>query len=96
MYYSHDGGETYKDVSQLSTPPGSGGYWGHPIAEAALKDSTPVPWLSFNWNSLWGGLRRSLSNCWLNKVWLVDVVRSHLPMGLRPRHVWDGSDYLGH
>jgi oligoxyloglucan reducing-end-specific cellobiohydrolase len=55
MYYSHDGGETYKDVSQLSTPPGSGGYWGNPIAEAALKDGTPVPRLSFNWNQLWGG-----------------------------------------
>jgi oligoxyloglucan reducing-end-specific cellobiohydrolase len=55
MYYSHDGGNTYKDVSQLSTPPGSGGYWGHPIAEAALKNGTPVPWLSFNWNSEWSG-----------------------------------------
>lgn len=55
MYYSHDGGKTYKDVSQLSTPPGSGGYWGHPIAEASLKNGTPVPWLSFDWNSEWGG-----------------------------------------
>ncbi|KFY54826.1 hypothetical protein V496_07172 [Pseudogymnoascus sp. VKM F-4515 (FW-2607)] len=55
MYYSHDGGKTYKDVSQLSTPEGSGGYWGHPMSQAKLKDSTPVPWLSFNWNSQWGG-----------------------------------------
>ncbi|KFX92957.1 hypothetical protein V490_05078 [Pseudogymnoascus sp. VKM F-3557] len=55
MYYSHDGGKTYKDVSQLSTPEGSGGYWGHPISQAKLKDHTPVPWLSFNWNSQWGG-----------------------------------------
>ena len=55
MYLSHDGGKSWKDVSQLSTPPGSGGYWGHPIAEAALKNGTPVPWLSFDWNAEWGG-----------------------------------------
>ncbi|KAJ7731357.1 putative oligoxyloglucan-reducing end-specific xyloglucanase [Mycena metata] len=57
MYLTHDGGLTWKDVSHLSTPANdtATGYWGHPIREAALKDGTPVPWLSFDWSRLWGG-----------------------------------------
>lgn len=42
-------GQTWKDVSQLSTPAGSGGFWSHPVQEAILKNGTQVPWLSFNW-----------------------------------------------
>lgn len=55
IYLSRDGGESWKDVSQLSSPNGTGGYWGHPIAEAALRNGTGVPWLSFDWGKAWGG-----------------------------------------
>lgn len=55
LYLSRDGGRTWTDVAQLSTPAGSGGYWGHPIAEAALGNGTAVPWLSFDWGGEWGG-----------------------------------------
>lgn len=55
LYLSRDGGESWKDVSQLSSPNGIGGYWGHPISEAALKNGTQVPWLSFDWGREWGG-----------------------------------------
>lgn len=55
LYLSRDGGSTWRDVSQLSSPGGTGGYWGHPISEAALRDGTGVPWLSFDWGREWGG-----------------------------------------
>ena len=55
MYFSHDGGNSWKDVTQITSPPGTGGYWGHPIRQAALKDGIPVPWLSFDWTENWGG-----------------------------------------
>ncbi|OJJ42808.1 hypothetical protein ASPZODRAFT_146978 [Penicilliopsis zonata CBS 506.65] len=55
IYLSRDAGVSWKDISQLSTPTGSGGYWGHPIDEAALDNGTTVPWLSFNWGPLWSG-----------------------------------------
>ena len=55
MYLSHDGGKSWKDVSQLSTPKESGGFWGHSIEEAKLKNGTGVPWLSFAWSPSWGG-----------------------------------------
>lgn len=55
LYLSRDGGHLWKDVAQLSSPNGTGGYWGHPIAEAALQNGTQVPWLSFDWGREWGG-----------------------------------------
>lgn len=55
LYLSRDGGKSWKDVAQLSSPSGTGGYWGHPIAEAALDNGTTVPWLSFDWGEEWGG-----------------------------------------
>ncbi|KYG44510.1 glycoside hydrolase family 74 protein [Acidomyces richmondensis BFW] len=57
MYFSQDGGSSWKDVSQLSTPNRKDvdGFWGHPIAEAALENGTSVPWLSFDWSPRWGG-----------------------------------------
>ncbi|ROW04872.1 hypothetical protein VMCG_04766 [Cytospora schulzeri] len=55
LYLSRNGGATWKDATQLSSPNGTGGYWGHPISEAALKNGTKVPWLSFDWSREWGG-----------------------------------------
>ncbi|GFZ52181.1 oligoxyloglucan reducing-end-specific cellobiohydrolase [Saitozyma sp. JCM 24511] len=57
LYLSRDGGSSWVDVAQLSTPDrnASGGYWGHPIAEAVLANGTAVPWLSFDWSKEWGG-----------------------------------------
>ncbi|KAL3428362.1 fungal cellulose binding domain-containing protein [Phlyctema vagabunda] len=58
MYFSRDGGVSWKDVSQLGTPYQTyedGGFWGHPVREAALKNGTAVPWLSFNNAERWGG-----------------------------------------
>lgn len=59
LYLSRDGGNSWKDVAQLSTPPTTNetyeGWWGHPISEAALKNGTAVPWLSFDWGREWSG-----------------------------------------
>lgn len=57
MYVSFNGGGSWKDVSQLSTPVAdrAEGFWGHPIAEAALNNGTKVPWLNFDWAKRWGG-----------------------------------------
>ena len=57
LYLSRDGGQTWKDVAQLSTPNASsvGGYWGHNYSEAALANGTAVPWLNFDWSQGWGG-----------------------------------------
>lgn len=51
MYLSRDGGATYKDVSQLSTPGGdvaATGFWSHPVQAAQLRNGTKVPWLNFD------------------------------------------------
>jgi hypothetical protein len=51
MYFSRDGGATYKDVSQLSTQSGAvaaSGLWAHPMQEAKLRNGTQVPWLDFD------------------------------------------------
>lgn len=58
LYLTRDGGSSWTDMSQLSTPGGvnaTGGYWGHPISQAALQNGTAVPWLSFDWSHGWGG-----------------------------------------
>lgn len=57
IYLSRDAGETWKDISQLSTPDAGSvdGFWGHPIEEAALDNGTEVPWLSFEWSPPWNG-----------------------------------------
>lgn len=50
IYLSRDQGKTYKDISQLSTPNRTnvGGFWGHPMLEATLKNGTAIPWLDFD------------------------------------------------
>lgn len=57
MYVSFNGGNTWKDMSQLSTPAvgKSTGFWGHAIGEAVLNNGTEVPWLNFDWSERWGG-----------------------------------------
>ncbi|ORY22233.1 putative oligoxyloglucan-reducing end-specific xyloglucanase [Naematelia encephala] len=57
LYLSRDGGKSWTDITQLSTPNvnASMGYWGHSIDEAKLNNGTGVPWLNFDWSQGWGG-----------------------------------------
>lgn len=50
MFLSHDGGASWKDVAQLSSPQGVNGNWAHPWQEAALENGTSVNWLTWNWS----------------------------------------------
>lgn len=50
MFLSRDGGDSWKDVGQLSSPKGTNGNWVHPASEAALKNGTTVDWLTWNWS----------------------------------------------
>jgi hypothetical protein len=50
MFLSHDGGSSWKDLAQLSSPQGVDGNWAHPWQEAALQNGTSVNWLTWNWS----------------------------------------------
>lgn len=80
IYLSRDGGESWKDIAQLSTPNPEevDGFWGHPIEEAALDNGTAVPWLSFEWSPSWSGYGAPSPVYGLTKIgwWMSAVVLS--------------------